>query len=146
MISLIAYIWFEPANEGQLLLTALALGVGLLILQKLIDHRASAWILLSFNLIYLFGALTRVNATYQSAPVQYFEARVLSKSGGRRGNSATVEPWGPVAKARIFRIGRSTYLTIKRGDRMCMTLYTGALGWQYYDATPCKPTSPPVKP
>lgn len=145
--ALVAYFIFEPADEAKILLMASGAAVGLLVVQKLVDRRVMSWLVLPVNLIYVFSALTLANGAYETAPRQHFETEVQGKTSGRySGGFVRVEPWGPVTQVRKLRISTSSYRKTQLGDTLCMTLYTGALGWQYYDWALCKPKAPTAAP
>jgi hypothetical protein len=145
--ALVAYFQFEPADEAAILGGGLVAALGLLIVQKMGDRRVISWLILPVNLIYAFSTLTLANGAYETAPPQPFETEVLSKTSGRYGAKfVRVEPWGPVTQVRKLPIGTQTYRKTEPGDTLCLTLYTGALGWRYYDWEWCGPKAPPAAP
>lgn len=108
--------------------------------------RRHVWSLaLAFVLMtaYAFGALAHANRMYDTSTGERFETtvddaytrRVVRTSLENR--YVTVKPWGPMRVVSEVHVDEDLYANLKPGDRICIALHPGRLGWPWYEALAC---------
>jgi hypothetical protein len=119
-----------------------ALALAIFAAERALRRRALALVgFLGFAMLYAVGASLWGDIRLDRSRPQVFSAEVLHKfvSGGRyRTYNLRLAPWGPQVNAATVIVAHSTYDAIGLGNRACVSLFNGALGFPWFVATTCQ--------
>jgi hypothetical protein len=115
----------------------------LLVLWSDRELRKASWVGFILPLItmsYCYGAASVVNLHLDDSEPQVFATRVVDmrvSSGDPITRYLKVDPWGPVKEADELEVGKVLYERVRKGDRVCVYLFPGALRVRWLDVSNC---------
>lgn len=105
--------------------------VAVLVRETMDNWKAITWFFVAA--IYAYGVILPANIWFDRAQPQRFQVEVVDKLL----DDVTLAPWGPIRTQRSEEMGTRTVEQINVGDRVCVSLYPGALGIRTYSVARC---------
>jgi hypothetical protein len=90
------------------------------------------------SVAYVLGAIQHANVLLDTAQSQRFETVVVEKPDPDRNiTNLIVRAWGENKADNTVKAHGDVFESAKPGDRVCIDVHPGALGWRWYDVNAC---------
>ncbi|HVZ30284.1 MAG TPA: hypothetical protein VG839_07815 [Asticcacaulis sp.] len=100
----------------------------------------TAWIFAFLYFAYAWAGLIHVNYILDNAEPKVTALQVLDKSvssGKYTTYDLKLPPWGPYTETADYSVSHRLYDRLHKGDKVCVYVYPGRLGWPDYDIDEC---------
>lgn len=129
--------WIDPLGFGAALATTML--VILLKLDPAIRRKiVTSFTMLVFLMPYGYSSVVLANGLWGDQPIEFVEARVVSKRISSNRHQLNLESWGSRPEEAEVEVPRALHEVTEAGDTVCVVVRTGSLGIEWFTVQRCR--------